>query len=139
MIDLQRSQARHVAEHEVTEEYRVTSEQLKASFPLARVNAHESTMRRTLNNDSGLGRVAGNQNCSPNRTFLHSLLNIKLEGSWKFNLWMDKTKVLANLLGLHELLALGCPYLDKNTFFPIFEHKDTFNVLKLHLVTAYDG
>ncbi len=53
--DLRGPQAPHVI---VCKELRVTSKQQKAFLTLANVNVHESTIRRTLNNNGVHGRVA---------------------------------------------------------------------------------
>uniref|UniRef100_A0AAR2LFJ0 Transposase Tc1-like domain-containing protein n=1 Tax=Pygocentrus nattereri TaxID=42514 RepID=A0AAR2LFJ0_PYGNA len=97
--------ARRVIVGEVTKDPRVTSKQLKASLTLANVNVHESTIRRTLNNNGVHGRVArrkpllSKKNNAARLQFATDHVD-KPEGYWKNVLWMDETKI--ELFGLNE-------------------------------------
>ncbi|MBN3293577.1 TCB1 transposase, partial [Polypterus senegalus] len=97
--------ARHVIVGEVTKDPRVTSKQLKASLTLANVHVHESTIRRTMNNNGVHGRVArrkpllSKKNITARLQFAKDYVD-KPEVYWKNVLWTDETKI--ELFGLNE-------------------------------------
>uniref|UniRef100_A0A8C4TBF5 Transposase n=1 Tax=Erpetoichthys calabaricus TaxID=27687 RepID=A0A8C4TBF5_ERPCA len=118
--------ARCVIVGEVTKDPRVTSKQLKASLTLANVHVHESTIRRTLNNNGVHGRVARRKPLLSKKTLLLvcSLLDHvdKPQGYWKNVLWTDETKI--ELFGLNEKCYV---WRKENT---VFQHKNLMPSVK---------
>ena len=119
--------ARRVIVGEVTKDPRVTSKQLKASLTLANVNVHESTIRRTLNNNGVHGRVArrkpllSKKNIAAHLQFAKDHVD-KPEGYWKNVLWTDETKI--ELFGLNEKCYV---WRKENT---AFQHKNLIPSVK---------